>query len=185
MTDKTITTSLTVDRNNCIVDIGDGWEEQAKLGHAEIALKRETVISNYLCDFIQDDNTTMYIEATLSLCRVRKETLYRPYRCDSPSHKRFMELELRPLTNNQVQMTHFLLKEEPFQTAIVIDDITKTTTNKAASNYYLRCSMCNSVKAPQSDEWQEPETIPEEKKPHLKVIHTICEKCKGTIWHKR
>lgn len=188
-----MTTSLVVDKLNRIVSINDEcWMEQAKLGNAEEALQPKNVLDAFLSDFIRDDNTTMYIEAVMSLCRLRKEPIYREYRCDSPTHKRFMELELIPKENGHIEMVHYLIKEEPFDAEVNIIDIAskkneleKPKTANKHRNYYLRCSMCNALMPPDSTEWIEPGELVKGTEGPFKVIHTICNKCSSTLWNRR
>lgn len=189
---KKITTSLIVDKLNRIIAVDDKWLDEAELGNAEDKLQPEKIMEHFLADYIQDDNTTMYVEAILALCRLRNEKVYRPYRCDSPTHKRFMELELIPQSLGQVKMVHYLLKEEAFENEVTIEDIgkslkskQKTNANKATRSYYLRCSMCNALKAPDSEEWRDPGEISTPNLNHFKVIHTVCKNCSQTPWKRR
>lgn len=190
---KKRTTSLVVDKLNRIISVDDEcWLEQAKLGNAEEALQLKNVLNNFLSDFIRDDNTTMYIEAVISLCRLRNETIYREYRCDSPTHKRFMELELIPKEYGHIEMVHYLIREEPFDDEVNIIDMAteqdNTETAKSSNKprkYYLRCSMCNSLMPPDSTEWMEPGELIKHSDGPFRVIHTICDKCSSTLWHRR
>lgn len=185
MSEKSLTTSLVVDKLNRIVAVDDQWLHEAEKGQAEIELVPENILENFLADFIQDDNTTMYVEAILSLCRLRNERIYRPYRCDSPTHQRFMELELIPMQQGQVKMVHYLLKEVPFSTPITIEDVSKDSTPVTQTGYYLRCSMCNSLKAPGQQEWKDPSEIGSVNLSHFRVIHTVCEHCANVSWKRR
>lgn len=187
---KKKTTSIVVDKNNFIVGLGDGWNEEAQKGKALQALAFDKVLEHRLSSFIKDDNTVMYIEACLSLCRVKKETLYRSYRCDSPTQKQFMELELVPLEQGKVQMNHYLLKTEDLERPFYVEDVTNKIDKKQKPlkrNYVLRCSMCNSIKPPNQDEWIELTAYLKmpQAKTHEQVIHTVCEKCKNKTWEVR
>ena len=188
---KTRTTSLTVNRDNVIVEVGEDWLTQAEAGGARDQLAVNKVLNRPIGQFAKDDNTRMYIAACLSLCRIKKTTIFRPYRCDSPTHQRYMELELVPYENGQVEMVHYLLKSEPLQKSLNIEDVTELSDQVAALNegvgYTLRCSMCNSIQLPGTDEWLDPADYVQLEcaRPHLNVIHTVCNCCKNQAWQIR
>lgn len=171
--------SVTVDRFNKIIALSDNWLQVAEQGHAEVSLQQDKVIGKELDQFISNDTTRMYIDSCLKLCRLRKQTIYREYRCDSPTHKRFMELELTPLAEGVVVMKHTLTWEEPFEQRVDI----KEAASINLSPQYIRCSMCNRLKQPQSDNWVKPEVL---KPQHpLAVIYSVCPECMNTLWQTR
>lgn len=177
--------SLTVDRFDRIIALSDNWQAVAQQGQAEKLLNLQAVIGRHLGYFIRGDDTRMYTEASLKLCRARQEVLYRHYRCDSPSHKRFMKLQLMPLPNKAVQMNHFLLKEEAFDHPVHIDDIGEKflPENNGILNF-VRCSMCNSLKRVGSNKWFDPDKLTADDANHVAVIHSICPDCKTQAWHR-
>ena len=183
---KHLEVAITVDRYDRVLSVSSNWQAVAEEGGVGEALAPVNVIGYELSQFISSDNTRMYIEACLKLCRLKNEVLYRAYRCDSPTHKRFMELQLTPLKEGAVEMKHFLLREEPFDQPIYVKDVTKSVPPSAKTGFhYYRCSMCNKLKAPTEVEWILPEvlnlTLPE----HIHVIHTVCPVCQQSIWKKR
>lgn len=179
---KKLTTSLSVDQDNHIIELDDNWSDLAESYRSGPSLARQRVLYKSLGSFISDDNTLMYIEACLSLCRLRQQVLFRPYRCDSPTHKQFMELELTPLENRCVRMRHFLLKEEPFERPVVFQTL-KPSANQSPK--VKRCSMCNRLQAPGQSEWIAPEVFFINRSDDVQVIHTVCESCKNTSWQVR
>ncbi|WP_321277208.1 hypothetical protein [Thiomicrorhabdus indica] len=179
--EKILTTSLVVNRDNLVVELDESWLEQARKNDSESVLAIEKILYQPLGKFIGDDNTRMYFEASLALCRLKKQVLYRPYRCDSPTHKQFMELELSPLEDGKVRMTHYLLRTEPF------DKPVKFTAVQFTNNQHLtvkRCSLCNSIQPTGSAEWIEPETFFKDKS-DVMTIHTVCPDCKNITWQIR
>lgn len=183
---KPITVSLTVDRFDRIIAVSDNWDEVAQQGKAKTSIQNNQVLGKEFNSFIRDERTRMYFDASLKLCRVRNETLFRTYRCDSPTHKRFMELELVPLPNKSVAMNHYLLKEEPFANLIEIEDVEdKQNPFHAGIFQYVRCSLCNALKPVGSHEWLEPATMVTEHAQQFKVIHSVCPDCKAKVWRAR
>ena len=179
--EKILTTSLIVNRDNLIVELDETWLELARKNDSESVLATEKILFQPLGKFIDDDNTRMYFEASLSLCRLKNQVLYRPYRCDSPTHKQFMELELAALEDGKVRMTHYLLKTEPFEKPV---NFTVMKFNPHKGQAVKRCSLCNRIQPIGSDEWIEPETFFQDK-PGVMTIHTVCPDCKNTTWHIR
>lgn len=185
--DKRVTTSLVVDRRNTIVALGSGWAHEAALGEAEQSLAESRVLGKSLAGFIRDDATVMYVSTYLELCRLRSEVIYRGYRCDSPTMKRFMEVELTPANDGSVTMTHYLVREEPFECEVHIKDVSRAHGTAPQRGFLLRCSMCNHLREPGTAIWLAPEVLRE---PHgadnpLRVIHTVCEACQDTDWRRR
>lgn len=178
---KKLTTALVLNRDNLIVDLDGSWSGLARANGAESSLAEEKVLHQPLAKFIEDDNTRMYIAASLSLCRLKKQILYRSYRCDSPTHKQFMELELAPLEEGKVRMSHFLLRTEPFDEPVQFNAV---DLSKNQSKAVKRCSLCNRIQPVGSNSWQEPEVFFKEKV-DVMTIHTVCPECQNTIWQIR
>jgi hypothetical protein len=175
------TVTVTVDADNHIIGLSSNWEAVAEAGDAAASLASHKVIGQPLHEFISSDTTRMYIEACLKLCRLRNSSIFRPYRCDTPTHKRYMELQLTPLAHKAVEMKHFLLKEEPFETPLHFEDISH---DAHALPQLLRCSMCNKVRPIQGEHWSAPEHY-QPVKHSTPVIHTICPDCNALVWQKR
>lgn len=178
--------SITVDRLDRIIAVSDTWEAVASIGGVGQALKTEQVLGKSLDSYICGDNAILYIDACLKLCRIRNQTLFRDYRCDSPTHKRFMQMEMVPLPQKAVEMNHFLIKEEPFESPVNIKDVSKLTSPIVRGVFqYVRCSMCNALKSVGSDQWIPPEELTSEQGALVNVIHSVCPACKVATWHPR
>lgn len=186
---REFTTSLTVDNANRIVDLGDSWLLTAEEGGGAnlTVLQPNRLLNCFLSDSIKDDNTIMLMESLLSVCRLRGETLYREYRCDSPTHKRFMEIELIPFEDGHVQMNHYLLREEAFDKPVKFDFAYRPT--EAIPKTYFRCSMCNKLSltnSEHSDEWEEPEVFTQQHSLEKSmIIHTVCKACRSTVMSRK
>lgn len=172
--------SLTVDEQDTIIDVSSSWDSVAKSGGAGESLFAKRILGQALADFIKSDNTTMYIATVIKLCRLQKKTLFREYRCDSPTHKRFMEMELQPLEEGFVKINHYLLREEPLETPLHLQDITPDLLNTSPA--LLRCSMCNRLKKPGEAVWLPAEQFSATEEKPLRVIHTVCRDCLVAIW---
>lgn len=170
--------TLQVDADNRIVWVSPNWEELAEQGQAGQQLAEPKVLNQPLSQFVSDDETWRYYETCLNLCRKKQQVVIRPYRCDSPTHKRFMELQLSPLEKGWVEMKHFLIRSEAFEYAVNIQDVTH---QQATQSYqFTRCSLCNRLKAQNQKDWQSPESFGAQFVEPVKVIHSICPDCQKT-----
>lgn len=167
--------TMQLDADNRIVYVSSNWEEVAEQGQAGQTLAEAKVLNQPFSQFVADQATRLYYETCLSLCRLKQQTLIRAYRCDSPTHKRFMELQLTPLENGWVEMKHFLVRSEPFKFAVNLHDVSHQQPNQPYQ--FTRCSLCNRLKGQTSDDWQPPEWLGDIGDQPLNVVHTICPQC--------
>lgn len=175
--------ALEIDADNYIRRLSETWAQVADEGDAAEQLAVDKVLGQPLRHFITSDTTRMQVEASLKLCRIRQQVLFRPYRCDTPTHMRFMELQLTPMAEHAVEMTHFLLRTEPFDTPVYLKEISHTRRKPAGA--CLRCSFCNRLKPLEQSEWVAPQTLNQSYQNPLKVIHTVCPECKEQTWQLR
>lgn len=184
---KTFQVSLIVDRHDVIESVSSSWTAVAEQGGAAESLLPDKVIDRPLAVFIRSDSTRMYIESCLKVCRLKQQVLFREYRCDSLTHQRFMELQLTPLDNLAVEMKHFLLREVPFAKPVRLKDVSDQPEGqpKGLPHRFVRCSMCNSLKAVGSHHWVAPENLSQPLAVPIPVIHSVCPACLNKIWQKR
>lgn len=174
--------ALVVNRDDQIMSVSSNWDERAQNQGGGAQLFAQALIGQALSRFIRSDNTRMYIEACLKVCRLKQQVLFRPYRCDSPTHKRFMEMQLSPLAEGAVEMKHFLLKEEAFEQPLRLETVASA---EPGSGYaYVRCSMCNRLKPRGQSQWLEPQRCVHQPQP-LRVIYSVCPACLAQIWQTR
>ncbi|AHF02252.1 hypothetical protein THIAE_05690 [Thiomicrospira aerophila AL3] len=174
--------SIVVNRNGLIESLSSNWLDNLD-EVTKKALDSSHLIGQPLSIFIRNDSTKMYVESCIQLCRVSKKVITRPYRCDSPTHKRFMELELVPLQNGSVLMNHLLLKVEAFVNRL---DIVERVDNRPKKHSGLvRCSFCNKLRRVGEKEWFEPERLVSHTAQNIAVIHSVCPACTQANWtHK-
>lgn len=164
--------SYKIDSQNKIIEVYDSWKNAAEVGKASEKLDPNSVLDKYILNYVTGDVTKVYYYIMYTECRRLKKKLSLTYRCDSPTHKRFMEMEMTPEEDNCITIENFLLKEEPFKHPVHIKD---ETENLLIPPRFLRCAICNSLKI--DDEWVLPENIPVNKEKEYKVIHSICPTC--------
>ena len=180
---KILLVSLMLDINNQIIAVSDSWDCNAKIGHAKASVYARNILGKNLQDYISSDETVMYIDTALKLTRLTDKIHYKPYRCDSPTHKRFMEMEITPLANGELSINHFLLFEEPFSKPLFLQDVSQQSVRPIS--YLMRCSLCNDLKDPVTDEWLMAEKFDAQESAPISVIHTVCPSCKEKRWSTR
>lgn len=164
--------SYKIDGQNKIIEVYDSWEKAAEVGKAAKDLDPNQIIDKYILSYVSGDLTKVYYYIMYTECRRLQKKLSLTYRCDSPTHKRFMEMEMTPGDQNTITIENYLLKEEPFEHPINIKD---ETDNLLSLTQILRCAICNSLKI--EGEWLLPESVIAEKEKEYRVIHTICPTC--------
>lgn len=173
---------VTVNRRGVIEDLSTNWLAGLD-DNIKADLDPGKLLGQPLSLFIRNDSTKMYVESCLQLCRVSQKVLVRTYRCDSPTHKRFMELELTPLPGGAVKMTHSLLGEEAFIHRLDITEQPVNSSDKVTA--IVRCSFCNKLRLMGETQWLEPENLVKSKPKNLSVIHSVCPACTQTSWTKK
>lgn len=171
---ETATTSsfYRLDTQDRIVAAGGAWDQFALANDANDLLA-ERVIGSSIFDYVYGDVSVMFLRTLLNGARTLQRSTLRPYRCDSPGIKRFMEMVVEPDGRGGVTIHHRLLRTEPLPATL------RFAVRPGATPVTTRCSMCNRLKV--AGGWQEPETvwadgqlIPEQATP---VIYGVCPDC--------
>ena len=167
--------SYTLDDADTIVAVNGPWDDFARKNEGEQILA-DKIVGQKLDRFILGDDTRMFVRTMIMSARVLKKTIYRPYRCDSPTLKRFMEMTVHPLPEGQVEVVHRELHSEP------ITHVIRIAAGPVGSStaYVKRCSLCNRVKV--QGIWSELDNALETERllveaSSLKVIYGVCPDC--------
>lgn len=172
--------SYKIDKQNIIVEIFDDWVNAAKIGKADYLIDTNNVLGTKIFSYVMGDSTRMYYDVIFQKCRLLNKPHTIDYRCDSPTHMRYMQMQIVPKQLNSLYLYNFLLKEEPFQKKIIITD----STHNCNTGLISRCSICNSLKFHINGEWIPPESLKTKNEEDFLVIHTVCPKCKNVDWRK-
>lgn len=173
----------TIDKDNRIISIDEGWEDASIIGGAKDSLEKNKIIGHFINDYILDEATQIYYDGIFKSCRLNQEVITNEYRCDSPSHQRFMKTTFTPHKNGNITLFNETLYQVPFQQKLFIEDKTKDI-NDSSSNIMKRCSICNRLKSHHNLKWIEPKMIVKKENLHLDVVHTVCSDCKSKIAEK-
>lgn len=138
--DKNIQNSYIIDNQYRIIKVHSNWDKFAKDNYGDISIMERNIIGKSIMEYIKGDSVKMWYESIIELAKNLKINITRPYRCDSPSKKRFMEMEIIPLENGNILINHYLIREEEM----------RESENKPFSfnftderNIITRCSICN------------------------------------------
>ncbi|MBN2664846.1 MAG: hypothetical protein JXR68_14460 [Bacteroidales bacterium] len=170
--------SYKINKDNIIVDIFDDWIRAAVTGKASNLADLNNVIGKNILSYFHNDTTQMYYNTVFQKCRLLQQKHSLEYRCDSPTHKRYMKMELVPFANKDINILNYLLKEEPFSYPIYIHESTKN--NKTL--YNIRCSICNNIKLKGENQWIKPDALTKVEEQSLFVIHSVCPDCQKKEW---
>jgi uncharacterized CHY-type Zn-finger protein len=129
--------SYTIDKDGKIIHVDLKWDLFALENQGKINVLKDQILGRKVTDFIVGDHVRMWYESLITLARVSGKRVEREYRCDSPTHKRYMLMMLIPFKNGNLRIDHYLLKEEKIEKKIEIDFSGKY------SNIITRCSSCN------------------------------------------
>ena len=105
--------SYWIDENNIIRQVDASWDSAMDSKSWSERASSKSVIGKSLFEFICDDVTRMYIAAMIDTVRVIPQSLFRPYRCDTPEAKRYMQMTVSPGENGWLKVSHEQLRIEP------------------------------------------------------------------------
>ncbi len=130
--------SYTVDPGDKIVAIEGAWDEFAARSGAP-GLTRESVTGRPLFDYVSGPETQEIVRLLLLRARSGRE-ISAPFRCDAPSRRRFLRLELTPSPDGSVRCSSTLLSEEERPPQPLLDPRVPRT-----DEILCVCSWCRSV----------------------------------------
>jgi hypothetical protein len=174
--------SYWVNSQDIICKVDERWDLTLEDPKA-LRVKSGVIIGRSMFDFICDDVTRMYLRTLLQSVRLIPRILQKPYRCDSPTEKRFMEMTLELESNSWVRISHKLIRTEPIATPILFKAVTTSkSVNQSSSyaTYHVRCSICNHIRLSENENWQDVNELPPEKIigiESLRVIYGVCANC--------
>lgn len=138
-----------LDAADRIVEIGGCWNDFA-LANAGESVLAECVLGSNVYDHVSGDASRMFLHTLLTATRSLARDTTRPYRCDSPGIKRFMEMSLLPLAEHGVMVAHRMIKVETLPGHY---EFIASKKLPHLPNRIVRCSICNRIK--HAGEWLE------------------------------
>lgn len=138
-----------IDTADTIVSVSDNWGTFADANAWSGPLHPEDVVGHKLWDFIQGLETRHLYQEVFK--RARRGTPCRPipFRCDSPTERRYLEFMAKTLSDGSIQITSSILRKEPRSSVSLLDaNISRST------GMITVCSMCKKIRTPPS-QWVE------------------------------
>ena len=171
--DSPVVYSLDQDRH--IVDVNDSWNKFA-LDNEAPHLERNQVLNRPLWDYIADAETRHVHRVLMERVTNKQSILEVPFRCDSPSVRRFMQMKIVP--NDEGAVT-YNCKVERIEHRAPVQFLEQ---KKWREKKLLRmCSWCKKVDVGDNI-WLEIEAAVEklqllERKILPEISHTMCDEC--------
>lgn len=175
--------SYWIDEGDIIRQVDDFWDQSLEDPTAA-RVKSSEIIGKSLFNFICDDITRMFIRTLLQSARLMMKPLSRPYRCDSPHEKRYMQMTITPEQEGLVSVTHEIIKTEPLVKPALFKTL-PSSFSTFQSAVHIRCSICNRVRLMGTENWHEinalPESITSTTEQPMQVIYGVCRDCISSL----
>lgn len=181
--------SYWVDSRNIIRKVDDHWDQAMNNESWSDRASASGIIGKPLSDFICDDVTRMYVATMIESVRVIPHTSFRPYRCDTPGTKRYMQMIITPEDNGWILISHELIRTEAIAKPAVFKTVADraqikhsiSTKAEAAKIHFVRCSICNRLHrvGDHASKWQEVDYFTDHESIAIpaKVIYGVCSDC--------
>jgi len=162
-----------VDRKNRIIDVSASWRAFAVENGGDAKVLEP--VGDSLWDHISDRDTQDLYLLLLEAVRRSRAQLSFPYRCDSPTMKRFMAMTITPDALDEVVFRSEVVAVEPLS-----QEISVTNWSALRIREVHICSSCRKVKV--GPTWRE---ISEAfgsgevttNRIHFRAVHRVCPHC--------
>ena len=134
-------TSWEIDADDRIVSVDQGFETFADQNDAAGLPAR--VIGRPLWDFIANREVRQLYWELLSKVRSERRAMEVPYRCDSPTCRRYLSLAITPLASGGVVFVSRTIREEPRPAMRLLE-----RSDRPRGELLSMCSWCKKVKTP-------------------------------------
>ncbi len=129
-----------IDKYDKINSVSGNWESFANSNGWDSEIAPKSVTGRYLWDFIQGNETQHLYDELFKKVRNGGILGPIPFRCDSPSERRYLELTLKPLSDNAIEIQSTIIRTESRDTLNMLAE------DECLSNQFLRiCSMCKKI----------------------------------------
>lgn len=164
-----------IDGRDRLVYFNDAWNRFARLNQAG-HLAEASILHSSLWDFVVDRETRLIYEMLFDKVREQAHGLTFSYRCDTPTQRRFMRMELLPQDGQSILLLSRVISAEERDYTPLLDP-----AMVRSKEYLTICSWCKRVELPAGG-WVEVETAVEQLNlfgaPMLpQLSHGICADC--------
>lgn len=170
-----------IDSSDCISFVDASWTQFATENDAS-RLSMQSLIGTSIWEFISGIETRHLYEQIYSTVRTCRKTIKFPFRCDSPTVRRFMSLSIDLDQDGCLLHTSTLIRTESRPQMGIF-----TTESRSSKEFLTICSWCKRVRL-DSNSWVEVELAIDKLglfgATHLPMIsHGICDECVSKL-HK-
>ena len=168
-----------LDSQDRIRFVGVNYLEFEKQNRAK-KLEQEAVIGRPVWDFIAGKETQHLYELLFAAVREDKRTVSVPFRCDSPTCRRYMLLTIAPGPENELEFSALLVRTEPRPFVALLD-----SEATRGDDVLIICSWCKRVLV-SSGEWREVDSAIADldlfgTEPLPQLSHGVCVTCASEI----
>jgi hypothetical protein len=167
-----------VGEDNRITYVSSDWNSFARRNGAPDLLA-EAVVGQPLNRFVAGPETRHLYEIILARVRRTRHGILVKFRCDTPSYRRFMELQVSPWTDGQLQFESRLVRGEDREPVPLMG-----SSVSRSDEFLTICSWCKRISV--SSAWVEVEDAVEQlalfhsdRLPNL--THGVCPECKDRV----
>ena len=168
--------SYRIDATDMIVRLSENWGDFAAANEGAAGCDHCVVVESRLWDFIDSDEVRLLYGILLERIRRDGRPVRLPYRCDAPHERRFLQLEMVPHPEGEVDFHSSLLRVESR------DPVRILAADAPRSNEFVKvCSLCKRFVMPDGA-WVEVETALKRlglfDEPLLpRLTHGLCPEC--------
>jgi len=137
-----------IDKNDIILEVNQEWNDFVKANQIE-DIDATKIVGQSLWKYISHTGVLLLYEMVLKRARETQKKIILPFRCDSPSLRRFMQIEITPLQNDEIAFETQLLRSQS-RAAILFSEYNE----KSNAPLLHICSWCNHFKVSEN-EWVE------------------------------
>ena len=163
-----------IDARDVIVEVGAGFEEFAAQNGAPGLAGR--VLGTPLWAHLHGEGVTHLYRDLVARCRATRGTAEFPFRCDSPTHRRFLRMRMTGLPDGSVAFESATLREEA-RTRVAMP----STASAPEEAMLVVCAWCRNVEM-DAGEWVELEEAVRRREIFSRPVpprisHGICPPC--------
>ncbi|WP_040767103.1 hypothetical protein [Novipirellula maiorica] len=164
-----------VDASDMIVAVDQWWIAFARENNTT-DLDEDSVVGKSLWDFISDYPTQRLYQEIHRFVRMTGNPITVPFRCDSPTLRRYMQLTIRRLETQELGYESVLLRAVPSRRLAILDP-----TEERSAAFLTMCSFCKRSLVEPSG-WLEIENIAIKLRLYRKqtvpeIRYTVCPDC--------
>jgi len=131
-----------IDQDDRLVDVNDNWRKLATANQTR-ELANPAILYRPIWDFIVDFETRAIYELLFAKVRISKSSVDFPFRCDTPSMRQFMRMEIHPQTHDAIMLISRVTRVEARPIVHWLD-----VSLARAETWLTICSWCKRVELP-------------------------------------